>query len=632
MTDFEHPVNDPTSGPNTDTSVTEVPAAPIATTALGTAPGTATAGPRRSRARWVAALGIIALIVGVTAIATMSLTGSSPASTVVGYVPADSVAYGELRLDLPGDQRQEVGEFLSKFPGFADQAALDTKLDEVLDRLLSEGTDGKQTYTRDIKPWFDGELAFSMGPLPNDPEALADRESAAGKTRAVLLLSIKDEALARAWFTKSLTDMGISGTPETYQGTQLTVFTNPRNDKVQAAFAIADGKAAIVGDVASVKSAIDTNGGSPLGKSDTFAAAKAALKGDDVGFMFVDLRTILDAAMALTESTASAPPINDAMVALVPEWAAFRLRVEGDALLMDGVLPHVDAAPGPADNHTNGIAAYAPPSTIALSAGNDYGATMLETIALYRKDPAMADALESIDQAAGILGGLDKSVGWMGDTGLVIARSGESVEGGIVSIPADAAGGAQLLTTLRSFAAIGGGQYGITVREEEHAGTTITIIDLGTAKDLAALAALMGGGAAGGDGIFGGLPLPDGTSDLPDGHIEISYAATDGVVVIGSSPDFVKHVLDAGAGQSLADDARFSSLLGRVGATHTGVSYLDIAATRGLIEGLLSEATAKDRAEYEESVKPFLTPFDAFIASMVTSNDLEQQHAIITVK
>ena len=84
---------------------------------------------------------------GVTAIATLALTGASPASTVVGYVPGDSVAYGELRLDLPGDQRQEVGEFLSKFPGFADQAALDTKLDEVLDRLLSEETDGKQTFT-----------------------------------------------------------------------------------------------------------------------------------------------------------------------------------------------------------------------------------------------------------------------------------------------------------------------------------------------------------------------------------------------------------------------------------------------------------------------------------------------------
>jgi uncharacterized protein DUF3352 len=621
MTDYERPVPDPDDDTTNDTSVTEVPPAPIATTPIGVAP-TAAGGPRRSRVRWAAAFGIVALIVGVTAVATLSLTGSSPASTVVGYVPADSVAYGELRLDLPGDQRQEVGKFLSKFPGFADQAALDTKLDEVLDRLLSESTEGKQTYTRDIKPWFDGELAFSMGPLPNDPQALADPESAAGRTRALLLLSIKDEALARAWFTKTLTDHGISGTPETYQGTALTVFANPQNDKAQAAFAIVAGKAAIVGDAASVKAAIDTNGGSPLAKSDTFAAAKAALTGDDLGFMFVDLRKVLDAAMALTESTASAPPINDAMVALVPEWAAFRLRVEGDALEMDGVMPHVDAAPGPAENHTNGIAAYAPPSTIALSAGNDYGATILETIAIYRQDPSMAEALKGLDQAVGIFGGMDKTFGWMGDTGVVIARSGESVEGGVVSIPADAAAGAQLLTTLRSFATLGGGQYGITVREEQHAGTTITIIDLGTAKDLSALA-----------GSIGGMPIPDdATSDLPGGRIEISYAATDGVVVIGSSPDFVKHVLDAGAGQSLADDARFTGLLGRVGASHTGVSYLDITATRGLIEGLLSEATAKDRAEYEESVKPFLTPFDAFIASMVTGNDLEQQHAIITVK
>jgi hypothetical protein len=310
------------------------------------------------------------------------------------------------------------------------------------------------------------------------------------------------------------------------------------------------------------------------------------------------------------------------MLALVPDWAAFRLRVEGDALLMDGVMPHVDAAPGPADNHTNGVAAYAPPSTIALSAGNDYGATILETLALYRQDPSMTEALKGLDQAAGILGGMDKAVGWLGDSGVVIARSGDSVEGGIVSIPADAAAGAQLLTTLRSFATLGGTQYGITVREEQHAGTTITIIDLGTAKDLSALA-----------GNLGGLPVPDGAAaDLPDGHIEISYAATDGVVVIGSSPDFVKHVLDAGAGQSLADDARFSGLLGRVGGTHTGVSYVDITAARGLIEGLLAKATAKDRAEYEESVKPFLAPFDAFIASTVTGSDLEQQHAIITVK
>jgi hypothetical protein len=310
------------------------------------------------------------------------------------------------------------------------------------------------------------------------------------------------------------------------------------------------------------------------------------------------------------------------MVALVPEWAAFRLRVEGDGLVMDSALPHVAAAPGPNENHANGVAAYAPPSTIALAAGNDFGTTLRESIALYRQDPSMAEAFKEIDQAAGIIGGLDENVAWLGDTGLVIAPSADSVEGGIISIPTDATAGRKLLTTLRSFVNLGGSQYGISAREEQYAGTTITIIDLGTAKDLAALG-----------GLVAGMPVPDDvTSDLPTGHVEISYASPDGVVVVGSSPDFVKHVLDAGKGQSLADDARFSGLLERVGATHTGVGFVDIAAVRTLVESHLSDATAAERAEYEESVKPFLTPFDAFIASSVIGGDLDEQHALITVK
>ena len=94
----------------------------------------------------------------------------------------------------------------------------------------------------------------------------------------------------------------------------------------------------------------------------------------------------------------------------------------------------------------------------------------------------------------------------------------------------------------------------------------------------------------------------------------------------------MRHVLDAGAGQSLADDARYTGLVDRVGADHTAVSYVDIAAVRGLLETHLTDATAAERAEYEESIKPFLTPFDAFAAASVTGGDTDGQHAVITVK
>ena len=59
---------------------------------------------------------------------------------------------------------------------------------------------------------------------------------------------------------------------------------------------------------------------------------------------------------------------------------------------------------------------------------------------------------------------------------------------------------------------------------------------------------------------------------------------------------------------------------------------MDITAIRVLVEGFLDEATAEQRAEYEESVKPFLEPFDALIAAYVVDGGLDAGHTIITVK
>ena len=91
-------------------------------------------------------------------------------------------------------------------------------------------------------------------------------------------------------------------------------------------------------------------------------------------------------------------------------------------------------------------------------------------------------------------------------------------------------------------------------------------------------------------------------------------------------------MLDAGAGASLADDARFQSLLGRVDAKHSSVSFVDVAAIRGVFERLMADASATDKAEYEGSVKPFLTPFDALIGTGVVSSSTDQMHTVITVK
>src|SRR5262245_39432134 len=129
MSDQDQPLDDVTKVVATPTPpVTPVSAAapetiaPPLTPAPVTPVATAPSGPKTSRGRWAAAIAVAALVIAITTGAVVALVGRSPDAVVMGYVPQGAVAYGEVRLDLPGDQRQAVGSFLSHFPGFADQS------------------------------------------------------------------------------------------------------------------------------------------------------------------------------------------------------------------------------------------------------------------------------------------------------------------------------------------------------------------------------------------------------------------------------------------------------------------------------------------------------------------------------
>ena len=114
--------------------------------------------------------GLVALVVvALSAAGLFALVGTSSNAVVAAWTPADAVVYVEVRGDLPGDQRQNLGRFLAHFPGFADQASLETKLDETLDKLVNKASDGKHDWTKEIKPWFGGQVAVSMSSFPRCP-------------------------------------------------------------------------------------------------------------------------------------------------------------------------------------------------------------------------------------------------------------------------------------------------------------------------------------------------------------------------------------------------------------------------------------------------------------------------------
>ena len=548
-----------------------------------------------SARRWGIALVVVALVIGVVAAGVFLLAGSSTPSAVLGYAPRDSVTYVSARLDLPGDQRQKVGELLSRFPGFADQSTLETKIDEVLDRLVGEASDGDQTFSGDIKPWFGGEVGVAVGRLP---EAPADPEDAFDTGEALLLVSVTDAAAARAWFD-GLTDEPTS--TETHGGVELVVSGDDG-----AVMGIVDGRVMIVGDETSVKAAIDRGGQNGLDTNEQYSAAAETTTGASLGTFYVDTASYL----AWVEANGGAMggdlsglggfgfDVDD-----MPAWVAGRLRAESDALVVDVVAPKVEGASERA-NRLSAIADNLPANTLFVGDIHDAGAALADLVEEVRANPETAEAFREMESAVALLGGFDGLIGWIGDAAIVVAGSESDLGGGLVLSATDPAGAERFSSTLRGLLALGGAQLGVETRDETYNGATVTYLDVG------ALAEGMGGVDA----------------EIP----EIGWTVVDDVLVIGAGEDFLHAVIDTTAETSLASNARYAALIERAGRENFASTWIDVTALRGVLESIAVEQG--DFAGYEADVKPYLEPIDAIVGASVVGDDFDRSTLILSVK
>lgn len=560
--------------------------------------------------RWIVALVVVALVAATTAAGAWFLAGSAGGSSLAGWVPADSVTYAELRLDLPGDQRQQLGNVLAHFPGFKDQSTLDDKIAESLDRAIRAATDGSHDYSGDVRPWFGGQIATAMGPLP---EELGSAGGAADgrpvpDPRYLVVASVKDRPAADAWVTKTLAAAGASPTQETYAG--ATIRTTGGSGRPQTSIAVLD-RVLLVGDLASVKASIDANGSGGLAKDDGFGRAQSHLDGDHLATAYVNLKAYTDAMVRLTAAfgTSVSPPPAE-LRNLVPAWVGGDLvATNGDALTVRSVLPHVAAAPVVARAATV-TASHVPAGAIAVYDAHDYGTVLHAALETYRSIPGMADALKSVDQGFGLLGGEDAALGWIGETTVVVSRADAGVTAGLVIAPKDATKAEAFARSVRNLLALGGGSIGVASHDEDHAGTTITIVDGGD------IAQRLGGSTAG---------LPEGVS----GHVEVAFAVRGDLVAIGA-PAFVRQALDATGSASLASNARFTAALGRVGADSPGYGWVDLTAVRGLLENLAPAGADKDR--YARDIQPYLAPLDQLVFGVSQSSDVDTMTTSLITK
>ncbi len=577
-----------------------VPTTPVApVTAAGPARGS------RSRVRWLAALVVTVVVVGLAAGATLLLTSDSGDPAVLAYAPKDSLVYSELRLDLPGSQQAQLAKLMTAFPGFDDQAAFPTKLNEALDQILGKATNGTQSWATDIDPWFGRQVSVSVGPFP----ATA---AAAASAHGLVLLSVKDAPKAEGWAAALVTREGATTTTESYNGVTITSVT-PKDGApagmadVHTAYAVI-GPVLALGDVASVKAAIDTKGTAGLNTVAQFKTAEASVSGDRLGFGYVDAKGLSAAAKDLAGGAASAmPSLPAAFSDLAPAWTVGAIRAQDGGFVIDTRNPHV-AKLGPATTAETTLASILPPTTVALAEGHDVGAALTRIKDLAATDPELAKSVKDLESSLRIVGGWDAITGWMGEAGIAVTRDGDTIGGGIVVVPTDRAAAERLLTQLRGFIELAGGTSGLKVTDEAYADATITVVDLGNLGDLA--------GAATG-----------GAVEAP-ANLQISYTVTDQAVVIGYGTGFTKAVLDARTGDSLAKSDRFAAALKQAGSRHASLFWVDVAGIRSHIEGMIPAA---DKADYEANAKPYLDAFDSIIGSYVPGEELDRGTVIIHV-
>jgi hypothetical protein len=536
--------------------------------------------PRRATGllRWGIALVVLALVVGSVSVGTILLTAGGATSTVEGWIPSGTVVYLEGRADLPGDQRQNVGNIIARFPGFKDQASLDSKIDQALDQALQKSG---ISWTTDLKPWVAGEVGVAVTRDMLDLAAAAQKDPntvAAPDRGAVVLVSVKDAAAAAAWVAGQA---GGTPTTATYGDGQITTVTRAG---VSVAWATR-GTVLLLGPEVSVKAALDTKGASPVAASSAFVAARKAAPGSYLGFGWVDTRSIFDAVLGMAGTSASIPQAcKDSAAAAVPDWSAGFAHAADSALVMDLVAPVTSAAPasGPAARDTpSAIAAHLPAATLVAFEGRQAGPALVAFWAGLEAslacDPSVKDTLGQVDTALAAIGGLDSLFGWAGDSAVAVEFAGGTFDGGVAAIATDQAAASRTLGQVQAALALAGTGAGISTRTESYGGGSLFIVTV--------------------PGQASGMAIP-----------EIAATVQNGVFVLGTL-DFVKHVVDTTAATSLSAAPAYTTAISAAGGDGVSDLFVDISGIRAAAEAMMPAA---EKTSYETTVQPFLVPFDAF--------------------
>jgi hypothetical protein len=487
--------------------------------------------------RIVVALVTLIGLTGAAFIAVHFLLLSAATDRAAELAPAQSAFYVNVYLQPSTGQQTNLGGLIGRLPGFADDATLDEKVDQVVQNLLGgTGID----YREQVKPWLGNQVALAGWPTDGDP----------ANPTVVFIADVKDRPAAEAALADLASQDGRTVEPQTYQGVELQVADD-------GAYAFVD-EMLVLGEVpAGIEAVVDARaGGEALAERADFRSTMADLPADHLASVFVDLAALAEA----TETADQLAGVSTAGAALV----AVR-----DGLRLSGSAPF--DVEGAAASTRAGFALGSEPSSLVdwMPEG-----TIAELV-IFGLRQTLEDAeaaAESVPEGQEVTGALD-TIRALAAFGLGIDLDADVLplldrEVGIAITGFDGAMPSGLLL----------------LRPEDPDGAAETLDRL-----VEALGSFMGADAQ--VETVGGVEVT--AIEVPDVG-EVAFAVTDGIVIIGLGVDDVQAALEAHAdGSALAASEPYVRTFEVAGERAGNEAFVDIGA---LVELLGLDAGLPDDA------------------------------------
>jgi hypothetical protein len=518
--------------------------------------------------RLVIALVTLLGLTGAFVVGTVLLFSGASTDRAANFAPANTAAYVNVYLQPSAGQQMNLAELIGRLPGFADDASLDDKIDQVAQNLLGgAGID----YQADLKPWIGSQVAVAAWP----------DEAADAGSRAVLIAEVRDRAAAETALPSLLGTAPNQFTAETYNGAKIRAAD-------AGAYAFVDEMMVAGPDAESLEAAIDAGRGSSLADRPEFRTTLEDLPADHLASAFVDLTGFAQAAGAELEDVGGLSTAGAVLVA------------ETEGLHLSGTAPFDIAEAEPSararfalGTEPSSLVDWMPADTVAeavvfgLRQTLEDAETILpatpegeEVVGLLSSIRALAAFGLGINIDDEVLPLLDREVG-VSVTGL----EGDRPSGQLLLRPSDGDAAAGMLDSL--------------AQKLEGAGAT---------REVAAV-----------DGLEG---VDITLLSLPD-TVDLAWAVVDGIVIIGFTPEDVAAAISAHeSGDALGAEDGYETAFAVAGERAGTEAYVDVPA---LVELLGDDVSLPDDA------RDILLQIGSFALTASSNDDHIEFHAVLMV-